>query len=204
MELLEQDEYTHEGSRVGYRDGCRCDGCRNAERAYQRDLYDRRKRGIADHGVRSTYVKGCRCGDCREANRRYERDRNNARPTIVPDWTNAKCSSEQPQLWDLDFYEQVNDPFMSWGDAMRPSQRAVKPTETRYELVRDREQTDRDAYAKRLCAGCPLLKECAQDAQIPMYWDEFGAVYVSGVIRAGVAVTDAARRDVRRKLAKVS
>lgn len=59
------------GTRAGYsgtskRQGCRCEQCREANRAY---LAERVR--VATHGVRSTYTMGCRCDQCREAQRLY-------------------------------------------------------------------------------------------------------------------------------------
>jgi len=51
-----------------YRNGCRCDPCRGANRDKERGR--RRRNGSGrTHGIVSTYVAGCRCGECTEANR---------------------------------------------------------------------------------------------------------------------------------------
>ena len=52
--------------------GCRCDGCRNANRVYQQALVARRKAGgvpgHVPHGRPSTYTNwSCRCVECRAA-----------------------------------------------------------------------------------------------------------------------------------------
>jgi hypothetical protein len=59
---------THEPTDGRYKNGCRCDGCRAAHRAY---TAARRKAALSEgtlsHGVRATYDAGCRCWKCRSA-----------------------------------------------------------------------------------------------------------------------------------------
>lgn len=59
------------GTRRHYGRGCRCDQCRGANAAYDREL--RARAGLPAHGTRSTYTGGCRCDPCREANTVYQR-----------------------------------------------------------------------------------------------------------------------------------
>lgn len=59
------------GTRARYSRGCRCDQCRGANAAYDREL--RARAGLPEHGKRSTYTKGCRCDPCRAANTEYQR-----------------------------------------------------------------------------------------------------------------------------------
>lgn len=60
---------TH-GTRSNYRNGCRCDQCRAANAAYDRER--RARAGLPNHGKRSTYIAGCRCDACKEANNTYK------------------------------------------------------------------------------------------------------------------------------------
>lgn len=62
------------GSASSYRNGCRCDDCRQAQAAQQLTDNLRRQQRLAstevEHGRHSTYVNWmCRCTPCREANR---------------------------------------------------------------------------------------------------------------------------------------
>lgn len=59
------------GTRARYHRGCRCDQCRAANAAYDREL--RARAGLPVHGKRGTYTSGCRCEPCTEANREYQR-----------------------------------------------------------------------------------------------------------------------------------
>lgn len=192
---------TH-GIPATYNAGCRCDTCRTADSA--RRAATRAKRN--DHGTRSMYVAGCRCEPCKQCNNEYNRYRTAriARETV--DWSQAKCAGEDPRLWDLDFYESINAPFAA-GEATRPSKRGVRNGRAwQYELVRDRDGTDLSSYAARLCEGCPLLKACAKDTLLPMYYDDEGPLRISGVIRGGVPVWDSSHdsRAVRNRLKEVA
>lgn len=57
------------GTRARYHRGCRCEPCRGANAAYDREL--RARAGLPTHGKRSTYTAGCRCEPCRSANTAY-------------------------------------------------------------------------------------------------------------------------------------
>lgn len=62
-----------------YKNGCRCDDCRNAHRIYQAAATKRRAADptLADragHGKAATYTNyACRCGLCRAANTKQVR-----------------------------------------------------------------------------------------------------------------------------------
>jgi AraC-like DNA-binding protein len=61
------------GSYYRYQEGCRCDECRAAQKAYMKKLQER---GPREHGTESAYRNyKCRCDECRAAgsaaNRRY-------------------------------------------------------------------------------------------------------------------------------------
>jgi hypothetical protein len=85
-----RQSFLQHGTRSRYRRGCRCNGCVEASRAYERaqnlkrrlarperqkPIKDRpppRPRPVAAHGTRSMYVNSkCRCMECFEANRDY-------------------------------------------------------------------------------------------------------------------------------------
>lgn len=55
---------------------CRCDKCRAANAAYQRDLMQRYRAlgGRGEHGTPYRYDTGCRCGDCRAAHNEKSRE----------------------------------------------------------------------------------------------------------------------------------
>ena len=60
------------GTRARYCRGCRCDDCRAANSAYDREL--RTRAGLPEHGTRTRYVRDkCRRGPCRAANTEYQR-----------------------------------------------------------------------------------------------------------------------------------
>lgn len=59
------------GTRARYSRGCRCELCRGANAAYDREL--RARAGLPVHGTRGGYQKGCRCDECRAANAAYTR-----------------------------------------------------------------------------------------------------------------------------------
>lgn len=65
------------GTRSRYTRGCRCDGCREANRVYITAW--NRKRGVKPqklgrtHGKVATYTWGCRCEACRRANTERKR-----------------------------------------------------------------------------------------------------------------------------------
>ncbi|MBF6333425.1 WhiB family transcriptional regulator [Nocardia transvalensis] len=48
------------------------------------------------------------------------------------------------------------------------------------------ESVDQAAEAANRCAGCPVLRECAEDALHPAYSVDGAPLYTVGVIRAGV------------------
>ncbi|MDN5767192.1 MAG: very short patch repair endonuclease [Humibacillus sp.] len=64
---------------------CRCDACRAANAAYQRELIARYREqgGRGQHGTAYRYQTGCRCDDCRAAHaaadRQYRRSRKGSR-----------------------------------------------------------------------------------------------------------------------------
>jgi len=73
------------GSTSRYSYGCRCQPCKDAQAAYQRELrarkegddYQPRKRGrkaaTLAHGTTSGYSKGCRCPECKQAQSEHGR-----------------------------------------------------------------------------------------------------------------------------------
>lgn len=86
------------------------------------------------------------------------------------DWSGANCLSEDPRLWELDYYKWINEPFAhkhGWAIGSLGH--------------RDTDGTSTDGYARRLCEGCPLIRECAEQALLAV-----GGLPQSGVIRAGV------------------
>lgn len=66
--------------------GCRCDPCRAANAAYQRELMARYRAsgGRGEHGTSYRYDTGCRCASCREAHnaksRAWKQKRREAAP----------------------------------------------------------------------------------------------------------------------------
>ena len=52
---------------------CRCESCRAASAAYQRERRQRMKRSgaLGEHGLASTYSNGCRCVACTKARKRW-------------------------------------------------------------------------------------------------------------------------------------
>lgn len=70
------------GTHTGYRNGCRCDSCRLAQRTQRTKL--RRAKGIgskkpAEHGTVGKYTNhACRCDPCTEAQRVYIHEYRNA------------------------------------------------------------------------------------------------------------------------------
>jgi hypothetical protein len=68
------------GTHATYNSSCRCDACRGAHNAHQRDRYARTKHArlwatldSARCGTRTQYLYGCRCQQCTKANREYMR-----------------------------------------------------------------------------------------------------------------------------------
>lgn len=67
----------HRPSRASYVSGCRCDGCKSANRSYSEQR--RRAAGVqpqrrgcrCEHGSLNRYAHGCRCGPCRQASTDY-------------------------------------------------------------------------------------------------------------------------------------
>lgn len=58
---------TH-GTHADYKAGCRCDECREYQRArVAANRADRFAKGKFNHGRRSAYDAGCRCEPCRAA-----------------------------------------------------------------------------------------------------------------------------------------
>lgn len=92
----------------------------------------------------------------------------------------ALCNNTDPNLYDLDWIEQT------WG-------------------IKD--WRDQDDYAKTVCAGCPVIRECAKDALEPIDVSDyaltpdgsFGMCFTEGVVRAGLAVRVC---ENRQKVAK--
>ena len=64
-----------------YNTGCRCDDCREYQRArVARNRGQRFAIGLLTHGTRSAYDAGCRCTECLEARRAaYPRENEQAR-----------------------------------------------------------------------------------------------------------------------------
>ncbi len=76
--MSEHEGNTPPGVRA-YREGCRCDECREANTVLMRQY--RQSKGLpgkprrkSAHGNRSKYVAGCRCEKCSKANREYQRE----------------------------------------------------------------------------------------------------------------------------------
>jgi hypothetical protein len=71
------------GTPWSFRNGCRCDDCRQASLGYYRACRARKRAELGlppfvrfpgrTCGLRSTYVHGCRCDDCRRAETTYRR-----------------------------------------------------------------------------------------------------------------------------------
>jgi hypothetical protein len=70
------------GTRTCYDKGCRCEDCREAKNAYNREWYRKkskelgRKPRVARHGTYSKWRLGCRCDSCVKAHRLYRREQN--------------------------------------------------------------------------------------------------------------------------------
>lgn len=66
------------GTTTGYKDGCRCDPCREAKRNSRNPKGTRRANGEpAPHGTTTNYQRGCRCQECRKAVADYARWKRN-------------------------------------------------------------------------------------------------------------------------------
>ena len=61
------------GTRYRYDEGCRCDACIVAMRAYKQAQSEREP---PEHGVSGYFNFACRCQVCTEAGRRYQRQKN--------------------------------------------------------------------------------------------------------------------------------
>jgi len=86
---------TDHGTRARYSAGCRCTGCTEANRAYNRAYLDRLKRAAEEtgqpmyvnraHGRQETYNRGCRCDLCRKVEAaRNQRKRARAKLGVIP------------------------------------------------------------------------------------------------------------------------
>jgi len=65
------------GTTSGYAAGCRCDQCKDAQRAYTAEYKAQlATSGEYRHGTMSGYTTGCRCDDCKAAQRAYMMQRN--------------------------------------------------------------------------------------------------------------------------------
>lgn len=100
------------GTRSRYNDGCRCDACREANRAYAESR--RRAAGAVpledyiaehratDHGRAAVYQRGCRCEECRAWNSREgEKKRRRAGAKAVPARGRMKFT-KYPHYWQAD------------------------------------------------------------------------------------------------------
>lgn len=77
-------------SAAAYARGCRCDGCKAANREVQRQIKERRinkfregKRKPRRHGVSGYSNWNCRCDVCRKAWSKYLRERRKARKAVA-------------------------------------------------------------------------------------------------------------------------
>ncbi|QIS21281.1 WhiB family transcriptional regulator [Nocardia terpenica] len=78
----------------------------------------------------------------------------------IQDWrTRGLCAGGNPHLWDADYLPPATD---------------------------EAAKRERARIARARCAGCPVVRECAEDAVKPMYSADGFPLHTTGVIRAGV------------------
>ncbi|NQE88591.1 WhiB family transcriptional regulator [Nocardia terpenica] len=71
-----------------------------------------------------------------------------------------------------------------WRDDALCAQPGADPT--RWDADSLPHSPDRAAEAEKRCTGCPVPKQCAEDAVRPIFSVDGAALYTTGVIRAGV------------------
>jgi len=99
------------------------------------------------HGIRGTYTSGCRCELCKDAQRDYDR----TRVKNKEEWRQKRRPKNEE--WK-DLAACSNHPNTYWWHA------ADNPGQWRSESV-----ASMTAKAKLVCAGCPVIVECAEYAR---------------------------------------